>query len=152
MNKKMLVPLDTSEYAECVLSHVKDIATSRAVPEVVLLTVSDMTYAPYADYLDKKVVKQADKLAKETATEYLEKTKQSLGLTKSKVTTVVRSGQPADEILDYIQKNGVDIVVMSSQGKTGVSKWLLGSVAEKVVRNSPVPVYLVPSLACRVAP
>jgi nucleotide-binding universal stress UspA family protein len=98
------------------------------------------------------VVKQADKLAKETATEYLEKTKQSLGLTKSKVTTVVRSGQPADEILDYIQKNGVDIVVMSSQGKTGVSKWLLGSVAEKVVRNSPVPVYLVPSLACRVAP
>jgi len=151
MNKKMLVPLDTSEYAECVLSHVKDIATARAVPEVVLLTVSDMNYAPYTEYLDKKVVKQADELAREKANEYLEKTKQSLGLTKSKVTTVVRSGQPADVILDYIQKNGVDIVVMSSQGKSGVSKWLLGSVAERIVRNSPVPVYLVPSLACRTA-
>lgn len=152
MYRKMLVPLDTSEYAECVLSHVKDIAVSRCVPEVVLLTVAELGYKQYVEYLDDAVVRQADKRAHEKALAYLEKTRQTLGLTGSKVTTVVRTGQPAEAILSYIQDQGVDIVVMSSQGKSGVSKWLLGSVAERVVRNSPVPVFIVPALACRAAP
>ena len=151
MYRKMLVPLDTSEYAECVLSHVKDMVSARGIPEVVLLTVSEINYTTYAAYLDANVVKMAEESATRTALEYLEKTKQALGLSNAKVTTVIRAGQPAEEILDYIEKNGVDMVVMSSQGRSGVSKWLLGSVAEKVVRNSPVPVFVVPALACRLA-
>lgn len=149
MYKKLLVPLDTSEFAECVLDHVKDMVTSRSIPEVVLLTVNESTYEPYAAHLDPQVVKRARERTAQQSLEYLEKTKSKLGLSNSMVTTVMRTGQAEDEILDYIRKNGVDIVIMSSQGRSGVSRWLLGSVAERVVRNSPVPVFVVPSLACR---
>ncbi len=151
MYKKMLVPLDTSEYAECVLNHVKQVATANAIPEVVLLAVSEMTYVPGSEFLGEQVVLKANEQAMNAAREYLEKTGQQLGLAASKVTAVVRSGQPADEILDFIEKNGVDIVVLSSQGKSGVSRWWLGSVAEKVVRSSSAPVFVVPALVCRLA-
>ncbi len=151
MYKKMLVPLDTSDYAECVLNHVKEIATAWAIPEVVLLVVAEPTYVPADSFLGEQVVKQADEQAIEYASEYLERTKNSLGLTKSEVTTVVRSGKPAEEIIDYVEKNGPDLVVMSSHGRSGVSRWYLGSVADKMVRSAPVPVLLVPSLVCRAA-
>jgi nucleotide-binding universal stress UspA family protein len=151
MYKKMLVPLDTSEYAECVLNHVKQVATANAIPEVVLLSVSDLIYVPGTEFLGEQVVQKADERAMQDTSEYLEKTRQQLGLAGSKVTTVVRSGKAADEILDFIEKNGVDIVVMSSQGRSGLSKWWLGSVAEKVIRNSPAPVFVVPALVCRLA-
>jgi nucleotide-binding universal stress UspA family protein len=116
----MLVPLDTSEYAVCMLSHVKDIAVSRHVPEVVLLSVTELGYRQFSEYLSDEVVRQADKRAHDKAFAYLVETKHSPGLSDSKVSTVVRSGQPAEAILFYIQENGVDIVVMSSQGKSGV--------------------------------
>ncbi len=149
MYKKMLVPLDTSSYAECVLDHVREIATARNIPEVVLLAVAEPVYVPAGSFLSEQVIKQADEEGLKQAAEYLENTKQSLNLCNSTVSTVVKSGQPADTILDYIEKNGVDIVVMSSHGRTGVSRWYLGSVADKLVRSSPVPVFLVPSLVCR---
>ena len=149
MYKKMLVPLDTSGYAECVLDHVKEIATARGIPEVVLLSVVEPAYVPSGSFLHSQVVEKADEEGAKQAEEYLEKTKQSIDLGSCHVSTVVKSGQAADEILDYIENNGVDVVVMSSHGRTGVSRWYLGSVAEKLMRTSPVPVFLVPSLVCR---
>lgn len=149
MYKKMLVPLDTSGYAECVLDHVKEIATARGIPEVVLLSVVEPAYVPAGSFLNEQVVKQADEEGVKQANQYLEKTKQSIDLGSCNVSTVVKTGQAADIILDYIEKNAVDVVVMSSHGRTGVSRWYLGSVAEKVVRSAPVPVFLVPSLVCR---
>ncbi|HSD58383.1 MAG TPA: universal stress protein [Methanotrichaceae archaeon] len=56
----------------------------------------------------------------------------------------VAGGDPADEILKISQELGVDLLVMGSIGRSGLSKILLGSVAEKVVRHSKVPVLLVP--------
>jgi len=57
-----------------------------------------------------------------------------------KVKRVVRLGQPHREILAYVEEQGVDHIVMGSQGRQGVSRLLLGSVAESVTRRSPVPV------------
>jgi nucleotide-binding universal stress UspA family protein len=54
-------------------------------------------------------------------------------------------GHPASEILKIAEQIPVSVIVMGSIGKTGLSKFLLGSVAEKVVRNSKVPVLIVPS-------
>ncbi len=149
MYKKLLVPLDTSEFAECVLAHVKELVTAHSIPEVVLLSVNSSEYQPYAGHLDPEIVQMAKERDAQAILDYLEKTKKSLGLTDTMVTTVMRSGMPADEILDFIEKNGVDLVVMSTQGRSGVSKWLLGSVSERVIRYSPAPVFMVPALACR---
>jgi nucleotide-binding universal stress UspA family protein len=52
----------------------------------------------------------------------------------------IRVGEPAEQILDYIRSSGIDMVMMATQSLKGLSKVLFGSVAEKVVKNSPVPV------------
>ncbi|MFC7020938.1 MULTISPECIES: universal stress protein [Haloarcula] len=61
----------------------------------------------------------------------------------STVTTATVTGRPAREILSYADEHDVDHVVMGSHGRTGVSRLVLGSVAEQVMRQSPVPVTVV---------
>ena len=57
--------------------------------------------------------------------------------------TAVRTGVPHREILDYVEDEGIDLVVMGTHGRTGLGRYLLGSVTEKVVRLSDVPVLTV---------
>lgn len=59
------------------------------------------------------------------------------------VETDVRRGNPHREILDYADEHAVDLVVMGTHGRTGLDRYLLGSVTEKVVRLSNVPVLTV---------
>jgi len=61
------------------------------------------------------------------------------------VKTVVLEGHPINEIVEFAEKNEADLIVMGTLGKTGLDRFLLGSVAEKVVRNSKVPVMVVRS-------
>jgi nucleotide-binding universal stress UspA family protein len=59
------------------------------------------------------------------------------------VDTHVRYGDEAEEILDHAGLKDIDLIAMSSHGRSGVKRWLLGSVAEKVIRHSPKPIFLV---------
>jgi nucleotide-binding universal stress UspA family protein len=59
------------------------------------------------------------------------------------VHTHVETGKPASTILDHAEEAGVDQIIMGSHGRTGVSRVLLGSVAERVMRRSPIPVTVV---------
>jgi nucleotide-binding universal stress UspA family protein len=59
------------------------------------------------------------------------------------VITEIGEGVPAEEILEYSATYGIDLVVMGTQGRTGVDRFVMGSVAERVVRQSPVPVLTV---------
>jgi len=149
MYRKMLVPLDTSDFAECVLDHVKEIATTRAIPEVVLMTVVEPVSSQTMAYMGSQRVKESEERAVVSGLQYLEKVKNSLALEKSNVSTVALSGLATESILDYIEQNGVDLVILSSHGRSGVSRWLLGSTADKVLRRSRIPVFLVPALSCR---
>jgi len=56
------------------------------------------------------------------------------------VETTVKKGQPSVEIVDYAREHGCDTIVMGTHGRGGINRLLLGSVAEQVVRSSPVPV------------
>jgi len=56
------------------------------------------------------------------------------------VTTTVRAGYPHEVILDYAETEGIDLIVMGTHGRTGLDRYLIGSVTEKVVRLSDVPV------------
>jgi nucleotide-binding universal stress UspA family protein len=80
----------------------------------------------------KEAVSYVDKLAKEAGVAF-EK--------------VVKEGNPGEEILGYAKDAGMSVIVVGSVGRTGLDKFLLGSVAEKVVRNSNVPVLTVPKEA-----
>lgn len=59
------------------------------------------------------------------------------------VSTAIRTGSPAREILEYVDEHDIEHVIMGSHGRSGVSRLVLGSVAEQVMRQSPVPVTVV---------
>jgi nucleotide-binding universal stress UspA family protein len=58
-------------------------------------------------------------------------------------------GRAADSILDYAEKNHFDLIVMSTHGRSGVSRWAFGSVAEKIAHHSVIPVLIVTASGCR---
>jgi nucleotide-binding universal stress UspA family protein len=59
------------------------------------------------------------------------------------VTPVIRTGVPADEIAQYAREEQIDLIVMATHGRTGLAHAIIGSIAEKVIRSSTVPVFVV---------
>ncbi|MFP3976180.1 MAG: universal stress protein [Chloroflexota bacterium] len=143
MYQKILAPLDGSEIAECTLRHLKTIGTGCNVPEIVLLMVVEPVRQAYG--IGEHMVRDARQKAEDAAKDYLSRMAKDLEEDGARIETVVVSGQPEEAILDYVEKNQVDLVIMSTHGRSGVSRWLLGSVAQRVANHSPVPVLMVPS-------
>ena len=152
MYKKILVPLDGSELSECTLEHVRAIATGCQVPEVVLLRVvepaSSQAIAAYAESgIDLAKVESQARL---DASNYLSQSADKLKKQGVAAQIAISRGKPADEILDYAKKNGVDLIIMSTHGRSGVSRWVFGSVADKIIRHSVAPVLIVTPRGCRI--
>ncbi len=145
--RKMLVPLDTTRFAECVMDHVKEISTTRAIPEVVLYSVIEPVSEAVNAYLGDDGVRESQKRARAAMLEYLDHVKKELALS-STVTTVVEIGKPAEKILDYIANKDVDIVVMAKHSRGDASRLFVGSVTDRVLRESAAPVFLIPAPAC----
>jgi nucleotide-binding universal stress UspA family protein len=74
------------------------------------------------------------------ATYYVETTGKILNVA---VEPVILEGNPADEIVNFAEKNDIELIVIGTLGKSGVQRFLLGSVAENVIRHSKVPVLVV---------
>ncbi len=136
MLSRILVPLDGSPLAEAVLSQVIEIAALKK-SEIVLLRVALAHGIFGAEQVEAQV------RVVEEAQAYLAKIEASLAAQGFAVRSVVRYGHAADEILDHARMGGVGMIAMSTHGRGGVRRWVLGSVAETVVRHSPVPVLLV---------
>jgi nucleotide-binding universal stress UspA family protein len=60
-----------------------------------------------------------------------------------KVESLLLEGQPAEKIIEFAEQNDIEMIVMGTLGKTGLDRFLLGSVAENVVRHSKIPVLVV---------
>ncbi len=148
MYNKILAPMDGSEFSECALSHLEAVATGCHVPEVVLLRVVE----PFHQVAEvgEDFMRKAEKGALESAKSYLSEVADRLGKAGVKTSTVVLQGQAADEILDYAKKNKIDLIVMSTHGRSGVARWTMGSVADKIVRHSRAAVLTVSPAGCRV--
>jgi nucleotide-binding universal stress UspA family protein len=159
MYKRILGPLDGSKLSECSLDHIKAIATGCQVPEVVLLAVLEVVPLPVSwvesEEQAERVAKERQQLEKtpQKAQAYLARAADSLKKVGIPVQTVVipaKTGVGAAEgILDYAENNEVDLIIMSTHGRSGVSRWAMGSVADKVVRHAKVPVMTVVSAGCR---
>lgn len=142
MYQKILVPLDGSLFSESVLGHAREIAAGCGVPQLVLLTAIEPlveTYRIGDDLLKKMYVD-----ARATAQKYLDNLAEKLKVEGLNAQPLVVEGEPAEVILDYAAKNKVDLIIMSGHGRSGVTRWVLGSVADRVVRNSPAPVLIAP--------
>jgi len=131
MFNRILVPLDGSDVAEAILSEVEELA-SRISAEVILLEV-----LPETGVLPTTAHQEYNK-----AKQYLDDIVQKLKNQGIKATATIRYGKPAEEIVDYAQTNGVDLIAMCTHGRSGVSRWVFGSVAEKVLRGTSLSILL----------
>jgi len=145
MYKKILVPLDGSEFAGDSLEHVKTIATGCHVPEIILLAV--MEPVPQAgvigNYLGSDWQVDREKWLINWLETYLNKAADRLTGEGLSVQTAIVQGNAANEILEYAAQHGIDLIIMTTHGKSGVVRWALGSVADRVMRHSVVPVLLI---------
>ncbi len=148
MYKKILVPLDGSPLAECALEAATTIAKGLDINEVTLFTAVEPTSSPIlrGGYSPDDRIR-AQKQAESTMRDYLTQVAERLDGVKSN--PVVVYGFAAEEILKYSKEAGIDLIIMSTHGRSGVSKWLTGSVATKVINHSTIPVLIVPPSGCR---
>lgn len=136
MFKKILVPLDGSKLAEGILPRVEWLAKIHDA-EVTLLRVALAHTFPGMDPVQHQVnvVREAE--------EYLAKVEANLkSVGVKKVSSVVRYGNDAQEIVDHARDREFDLIAMSTHGRTGLSQFVLGSVAAKVIHTATVPILL----------
>lgn len=141
MYKRILVPLDGSELAEVVFVYIKELA-GRLGPDVILLRV----YSPgerellpmYQAYVER---------AAEIISRQSEEVRKRIGIQPGGKAVEARGelavGYPAEEILRYADENNIDFILMATHGHSGIRRWAMGSVADKVLRASKIPVLLV---------
>jgi nucleotide-binding universal stress UspA family protein len=138
--KKILIPTDGSEYTKTAIA--KGLALAKSMDaEVTAMYVVDQT--SFINFpMDSTIVSVYSLLEKEgkEAVDYIVAEGQKIGV---KVNPVIEEGAPARKITEA-SKN-FDLIVMGTLGRTGVSKILLGSVAEKVVRYAQCPVMVIRS-------
>jgi len=143
--KSVLVPLDGSEIAASVLPMVAGMATKLGL-EVELFRAFNIPYSVYGTgdgYYAVNIEELINEVGNE-AREYLEKKSAELKkLGVAKVTCTTKEGFGADEIISLGRKIPDNLIAMCSHGRSGVKRWVLGSVAETVVRHSEDPVLIV---------
>jgi nucleotide-binding universal stress UspA family protein len=135
--RQILVPIDFGEPSEMAVDLALAIA-ERFVAPVTLLHVTYMPpyyYSAYAEGLAFPL-DEMETRAKAALDEAVAKAKARHPLTKG----MLVAGPPLEQILAAAQTSGADLIVMGTHGRRGVSRALLGSVAERVVRYSPIPV------------
>jgi nucleotide-binding universal stress UspA family protein len=133
MYNDILVPTDGSQGANAALEHGIEIA-SKWDATLHTLYVVDTRLARTGPLLEtlRDEGRGAVRDVQVTGTQ--------AGLT---VVTEIAEGNPHEEILDYVSEHGIDMVIMGTHGRTGIDRVVMGSVAERVVRRSPVPVLTV---------
>lgn len=147
MYEHILVPTDGSEVAETAVDHAVDIA-KKYDADIHALYVADTDKIAYGVGAAKvERVRQGDfeempelKKQAEEATSYVTDQGEKHDIT---VTTHLAGGKPHQQIADYVQSEDIDLVVMGSHGRAGVSRALLGSVTERTIRSTDVPVLVV---------
>jgi nucleotide-binding universal stress UspA family protein len=140
MYQKVIVPLDGSELAECVLPQVRDLARGGVVGEIILLNVVEIPSVWVAEGFDFISLKNAQIV---TAQKYLAEMQSQLSSEGMKVKTEVLEGETAHSIIDYTKENGVDLIIIATHGYTGLKRVMFGSVALRVLHDAHVPVLLI---------
>lgn len=144
MYRHILVPLDGSPLAEEVLPHVKALVKIGEGGKVTLLRVVLHDYGVVS--LNPNL---ADRLSEHMAANdaeaaaYMESMVQRLGAEGLTVEPHLIQGHPADAIVDYAEQHDVDLIAMASHGRGGIGRWLLGSVAQKVIHNTKIPTLVI---------
>jgi nucleotide-binding universal stress UspA family protein len=174
MLQRILVPLDGSEFAECVIPYVEELCQRCNPVEIILLQVirppsgrsfSEPVARPLVyDYPILRLPDPPPEISSALRGTYEE---QEVASARSQVEgtllpvakrfcdggaftrVAVAFGRPAEQIVGFAEQQKMDLIALSTHGRSGLSRWVFGSVAEKVLRGTNLPILLVrPSEAC----
>lgn len=143
----VLVPLDGSSLAEEALKHALNIVEQKG--RITLVSAVEVPDVPVYGYYPPVSVPDYEKTKSELlpyARHYLEGVAKSLQANDVQVAFEAEVGDPADVITKAAEKYHVDAIVMSTHGRSGISRWLFGSVTNKVLGTKVCPVYVIPSI------
>ncbi len=149
MHEKILIPLDGSRVGEAALPYVKELV-SKLSPEIkveitLFQSVSSLTHYVIAGEASAPVPYTEEEMAqiKKKSEEYLVKVGQVLQAKNVVIRNKVSVGKAADEINKAADELDVDLITMSTHGRSGISRWAFGSVTEKILRCGNRPVLMV---------
>ncbi len=145
MYQHIMVPLDGSELAECVLPHVEAVGTGCDVARVSLVRVvlPLKLLGGVESGLSPEMRQQLEEDSREIAGQYLEEKAQELRDRGITTETAVHFGGVVHELIEFVSAHEVDLIVMATHGRSGVSRLFLGSIADRTLHASPVPVLMV---------
>ena len=138
MYETILLPTDGSAGMELVMDHAVDLASIHGATLHALYVVDTASLTDLPLESSWEGVRNALEHEGETALEAVERRAGDI-----EVRTTVLEGSPAQDIVEFAVEEDCDLIVMGTHGRAGVDRWILGSVAERVVRNSRVPVLTV---------
>ena len=150
--KRILVPLDGSDVAKQALPHAVSIAQRNNASILLLRVVPLSSYAALSDpnmvldggtgatAYDYEMVRELQEQGHETAVSYLNEKKALLEQENITCETLVGEGDEAGVIIDIAAEQKIDAIVMTTHGRSGFSRWMMGSVAERVLREAKCPV------------
>jgi nucleotide-binding universal stress UspA family protein len=137
--KSILVPLDGSELAESAIAPAQELANKMNL-EIVLVRVFNLPVADDEGYWDQRTWE----LIRDEAQEYLDrKVKELKGQGLARVTSVLLEGFAGERIITLAQETPDNLIAMCTHGRSGVRRWVLGSVTDRVVRHSGDPVLVI---------
>lgn len=157
MYPKIIVPLDGSKLAECVFPHLESIAKGCGTAEISFIRVVETSRLPMGveeggsamvEETMEKIRKRFEDAAKKEANAYLDRIIRERRLPNVSLHKEVLVGYPADTIAGYGEKMGADLIVIATHGLSGLSRWTMGSVADRVLRAACVPVLMVRVPGC----
>jgi len=146
MYEKIMVPLDGSELAECVLPHVEGLIKGCHVSNVVFVRVVEPITAPVGIgnvYIGREESRERESTRKSAVKDYLNQIMDRLKHEGTELHSEVLVGRVADSLADYTEKNDIDLILIATHGRSGVTRWVRGSIADKILRSSNAPVLMV---------
>lgn len=141
--KHILVPLDSSELAELALEDAFSLAALNHAEVTLLHVIPPIENVLAAETGHPIFIDQKWDSHKAVALRYLKEICARMQCPDVRVNFAIEMGLPAETIIEYGQEHPVDIIVMATHGRSGLQRWVYGSVADKVLRGARVPVLLV---------
>ncbi|MFH0914450.1 MAG: universal stress protein [Chloroflexota bacterium] len=150
MYRHIMAPLDGSQLAECVLPHAEAIAGGCSVPKVSLVRVVTPVrlYQGVETRLSPDELRRVEADSEELAVSYLRNLVKGLKFKVSQVEYEVLKDEVAEQLVNFAANHEVDLIIISTHGRSGVSRWVWGSVADRILRSASVPVLMVRAPGC----
>ncbi len=140
MYRKILVPTDGSEFAKKAQEHALFLAKVSGA-EIVAVSVTENNFVSGLPLDDE--VYLLNQILKEQSEENLKEFDELNDNTDLKITHVIKEGSPAKAILEVAKEEEIDLIVMGSSGKSGFDRFIMGSVADKVVNSAKCAVLVI---------